>query len=70
MLTKREPSRPAYFEYCPIFGERTASCSTVLREEPSQRKTQQWRAIANDRICSPAIPHPKQAMSSVFFISS
>ena len=34
MLTKREPSRPAHFEYCPIFGARNTSCSTVLWIRP------------------------------------
>ena len=34
MLTKREPSRPAHFEYCPIFGAWNISCSTVLRIHP------------------------------------
>jgi hypothetical protein len=70
MLTKREPSRPAHFEYCSIFGVRTVSCSTVLRGEPSQRKTRKWRAFASDRIHPPAIPNLEHALSSVFMISS
>ena len=69
MLTKREPSRPADFEHYPIFGEQTASCWTVLRGEPLQRKTRRWRA-SNDRIRSPGIPNLKHALSSVFLISS
>ncbi len=70
MLTKREPSRQAHFEYCPIFGARTASCSTVLRGEALQRKTRRWRALANDRIRPPGIRNLQHALSSVFLISS
>ncbi len=70
MLTKREPSRPAHFEYCPIFGARTASCSTDLRGEPVQRRTRRWRAFANDPIRPPAVVNLKHALSSLFLISS
>jgi len=66
MLAK--PSRPAHFEYCPIFGARTASCLTVLRA--LQRKPRKWRAFANDRIRPPAIPNLEHAVTSVFLISS
>jgi hypothetical protein len=69
MLTKREPSRPAHFEYCPIFAARTARCSTVLRGDALQRKTREWRAFANDRLCPPGIPNLKHASSSVFLSS-
>jgi hypothetical protein len=68
MLAKRQPSRPAHLEYSPIFGARTASCSTVLGGEPSQGKTRKWRGFANDRIRPPGIPNLKHAWSSVFLI--
>jgi len=70
MLTKREPSHLAHFEYCLVFGKRTTSCSTVLRGEPVQRRTRGWSASANDPIRPPAIAHLKHALSSLFFISS
>jgi hypothetical protein len=68
MLAK--PSRPAHFEYCPIFRVRTASCSTVLRGEALQRNPRRWRAFANDRIRPPGIPNLEHAVTSVFLISS
>lgn len=70
MLTKREPSRPTHFEYCPIFGVRTASCSTVLRGEVLRRRTRKRGPFANDRIRLPGIPNLKHALISVFLISS
>jgi hypothetical protein len=70
MLTKREPSRRAHFEYCLIFGARTTSCSTLLRGEPVQRRTRRWSASANDPIRPPEIANLKHALSSLFFISS
>jgi hypothetical protein len=70
MLTEREPSHPPHLEYCPIFGARTASCSTFHGREPSQRKTRKWRTFANDRIRPPGIPSLKHASSNVFLIRS
>jgi hypothetical protein len=70
MLMEREPSRPAHFEYGPMFGARTASCSTVLRGEPSQRKTPKWRAFADGRIRPPGRPDLKGASISIFLTPS
>jgi hypothetical protein len=69
MLTKRAPSHPGHFEYCPIFGAQTASCSTV-HGEPLQRKPRKWRAFANDRIRPRGIPSLKHAPNNVFLIRS
>jgi hypothetical protein len=65
MLTIREPSHAAHFEYCPLFGAQTASCSTV-HGEPLQRKPWKWRAFANH----PGIPSLKHVSNNVFLIWS
>jgi hypothetical protein len=70
MLAKREPSRPAHFEYCPAFGAGTASCSTVLRGEVSRRKTRKGRTFADDQPRPPGMPNLQRAVSSVFSIPS
>jgi hypothetical protein len=70
MLTKREPSHAAHFEYCPIFGARTASCSTVLRGEISPKRKLEMRAFRNDQIRPLGIRNLKHALRGVLLISS
>jgi hypothetical protein len=70
MLAKREPSRPAHFEYCPAFGARTAGCSMVPKREVLRRKARKGRTFADDQIRPPGMPNLQRAVSSVFSIPS
>jgi hypothetical protein len=70
MRRKREPSRPTLLGYRPTLGGRTASCSMILKREPSQRRTRKWKAFPNDRIRPPQLASLKHALSNVFLISS